>query len=205
MNNMKESIVIIGLGSLMCEKSARKTCPDLRNFHYVKLTGYKRIFNKTDSFLVRRGNITEDTTACACLSIVPDPEIKNMTVSSFEIPIKDWPALVYREFEYRLSYVPYLTFDGNIGTGIACFGDYKDDNECAIAMRVDPFRLQRWEEFQSLYKGPMWRYDLEPEPEYLKQCIKTVTNLGLDYLENFITTTFVGNGQSIKSYLEHKS
>lgn len=197
-----EKLSIIGLGSLISEQSARRTCPNLSNFRLGFTHGHKRIFNKADSYLIRMDKLPDDK-KYACLSAVPDKSILKMYVSIFDIAIEDWPALVEREFEYRLVEIPYEELDGG-GTGhaIACLGDYTDDKTCLDIIHADPVRKLRWKEFCKNYDGPIWRYDLEPSEYYLNACLKTFQDLGAEFYNNFLDTTFVGDGRTIRNYLK---
>ena len=125
-----------------------------------------------------------------------------MIVSAFEISISEWPYFIQREFEYRLIKVPF--FDSNSRSedqGVLCVGDYSNDDECEMIVKADPLRLERWNEFREKYDGPMWRYDLLPESEYLEACLKTAKKCGDEVYQNFIDTTFVGDGRSIRDYI----
>jgi len=197
-----EKITILGIGSLLLEEWARKTCPTLSNFRLVELSGYKRVFNKTDSFLIRNDLKPIDSKAYASLSAVPVKKENTMVVSAFEISISEWAYFVQREFEYRLIEVPF-TENGVTSDqyGVLCVGDYKSDEECEMIVNADPLRLQKWKEFRAKYDGPMWRDDLLPEPEYLDVCLDTAKACGDKVYQNFIDTTFVGDGRSIRNYI----
>lgn len=199
-------ITIIGSGSLLSRASAEKTCPTLTNFRLAKLTGYKRVFNKTDPLRVFNGTLPTLSKAYACLSLVPDNTIKGMIVSAFEIQRDDWNALLEREFEYKLIEVPFNNLNGIPGKGIACVGDYVNDSECEEYCKDDPIRMQRWQKFKQLYKGPMWRTDLLPNEDYLARCLSYCKQHGEEIYTNFIHTTFVGDGTvSIADYLNSTS
>ncbi|MGB1077129.1 MAG: hypothetical protein ACPG05_02395 [Bdellovibrionales bacterium] len=198
-----QTITILGLGSLLLEEWAKKTCPNLTNFRLAKIQGYKRIFNKTDSFLVRNDLKPENSIAYACLSAVPSNDTPEMIVSSFEIPLSEWAPFVQREFEYRLIQTAFTEIETEEkGRGVLCVGDYKNDQECEHIVNADPLRLERWKQFRAKYNGPMWRYDLLPEPEYLKTCLDTARKCGDDVFDNFVDTTFTGDGRSIRTYLK---
>lgn len=198
---MSQTITIIGLGSLMSEESARTTCPNLSNYRLTEINGYKRIFNKTDSYLARTNALPKDSNAYACLSAIPCTQTPAMIVSVFDIPLSEWPHFVQREFEYRLVRVPHNADDRK---GVLCVGDYKNDEECMTVIHADPLRLERWQEFRAHYDGPMWRRDLLPYPEYLERCLNYTQKHGQAVYENFIQTTFIGDGRSIAEYIGNK-
>lgn len=169
-------ITILGLGSLLSEESARRTCPNLENFRLAKLHGYKRIFNKTDSDIARKGQIPKDTNAYACLSAIPDKTMQNMVISAFQMPETDWLAFLKREFEYKLVSVKFEELDGTPSQGILCVGDYAHDQECELVCQSDPFRFQLWQDFKQKCSEPMWREDLLPGPTYLQRCLDICTD-----------------------------
>ncbi len=151
---------------------------------------------------MRANDIPKDRKDYACLSAVPDARIKKMYVSVFDIPLSNWPALLDREFEYRLVNIPFKELKtGKKGEGVVCMGDYDNDFECEQITASDPIRFKRWKEFKDKYQGPMWRCDLEPCPTYLSRCIETIKSKQPEFLDNFLDTTFTGDERSIREYL----
>ncbi len=202
--DVDQNITILGLASLLLEAWARKTCPNLMNFRLARLKGYKRVFNKTDSFLIRNDLLPGNSNAYACISAVPCDDTSDLIVSAFEIPLTEWAYFVQREFEYRLVSVPFTEMiTGHASEGVICLGDFDNDQQCEAIVNADPLRAQRWQEFRAKYDGPMWRYDLLPEPEYLAACLKTAEQCGEEVYNNFVDTTFVGDGRTIRTYLKH--
>lgn len=194
-------ITILGLGSLIGRITALRTCPNLINFRLARLDGYRRIFNKTDSFTVFHDEIPENSLKYGCLSAIPDISIKNMIVSAFEIPFEELIYLIEREFEYRLVEVDFKDRDGQTRQGVLCVGDYKDDQECEIVVKSDPVRFRRWKIFKEKYNGPMWRIDILPLQPYLDRCMRYAGEHGQDVLDNFLDLTFIGDGRTIREYL----
>lgn len=199
----QDTITIIGLGSLLSEKSALRTCPEMKNFRYASISGYKRIFNKTDTYSARLGRIPKNNKKFACISAVPSTEINEMYVSVFNISVRDWGAFLQREFEYRLVEIPFTEIDsGEKGYGIVCMGDFNDDQECEIIIKADPLRCARWKNYKAVCSEPIWRYDLEPAPYYLRYCLFIIRHSRPEFLDNFMSTTFIADGRSIKEYLD---
>ena len=78
---------IIGFGSLLSEKSARSTMPNLRNFQFAKLYGYKRVFSHPANIFIKYGIANLKTNELASLSIEKDNQSTNpFIVSVFKIP-----------------------------------------------------------------------------------------------------------------------
>lgn len=195
---MEEKISIIGLGSLMSESSARKTCPSLTDFRIEQLKGWRRIFNKT----IRRENeelyFLPDGKVYSCLSAVPSVD-EVMYVSHFKIPLLEWTNFVIREFEYKLIEVPLLSGE----KGVLCVGDYKDDVECELVCSADPFRAECWENWVIEHpESVLWRSDLLPHQPYVDKCLDALREHGDDVLDNWLDTTYLGdNTTTMREYL----
>ena len=195
-------ITIIGLGSLLCQKSAERTCPTLKNFRLGSLFGYRRVFNKTDSDFVKSNEMPVTHNKYACLSAVPCDIEHEMTVSAFEISETEWLPFLKREFEYKLVRVQFIDQDSKNADGILCVGDYKNDLECEFVCESDPYRLSLWKEYKSKCDEPMWRTDLLPDESYLKRCLDIAKEHGTYVYDNFIKTTYIGDqSQTIEEYL----
>jgi hypothetical protein len=205
--NLSGRINIIGLGSLMSQKSASLTCPSVENFQLVTVKGHKRVFNKTNSPAILKGRAPRDDKKYACLSVVPDHMSKDMIVSCFSIDQKDWKSFVDREFEYDLRTLDFIHPQTNREeSAVACFGDFKSDMDCEELCRQDsdPVRYQKWSDFKEKYNGPMWREDLLPEDSYLSDCLRVTQKLGDDIYNNFIDTTYLGDGRTtIRDYMDN--
>lgn len=194
-------ITILGIGSLLEEASARRTCPTLQNFRLVKVPNFKRVFNKTNSTLVHQNALPNNTKAYACVSAMPCQKITIVT-SAFDIPDAEWLPFLKRESEYNLQKVRMIEENQSHNTGILCTGVYDSDTACEHACNTDPFRKELWDAFKSKYNGPMWRKDLLPTEEYLRRCLKAANTCGDEVYQNFIQTTFLGDGTTtIAAYL----
>jgi hypothetical protein len=196
-------ITLIGLGSLLSESSANRTCPSVQNFELAQINGYIRSFNKTDSWIVRKSPESMLENKYACLSAMPIQGKPSMVVSTFQIHKDDYDAFVEREFEYKFEKVPFVTMSGTRGTGLICSGNFKSNEECETLCYLDSMRLKHWLSFKESYIGPMWRQDLLPEPEYLKKCLKVCEDHGNEILQNFLQTTYLGDMKTtLKEYLK---
>lgn len=198
-------ITIIGSGSLLSHASAEKTCPSLTNFRLAKIDGYKRVFNKAHPLKIFNNDLPAGSNAYACLSLMPDNTVTNMIISTFDIHEEDWSAFVKREFDYKLENIPFKNIDGTVSKGIGCLGNINDE-ECEKFCRTDPERHKHWLQFKQLCAGPVWRTDLLPDEDYLAHCLSYCKEHGEDVYNNFMRTTFIGDGTvSIADYLKSKS
>lgn len=206
---MQKNITVLGIGSLLCPESARKTCPALGHFRVGYVTGYRRIFNKMNTVQVLRGNPLPPDKACASVSAIPDGDTigdttanTTMAVSVFNIRPEAYPALLRREFDYKLEPVPYTDAAGHTDHGLLCIGNFANDAECAALCATDPIRAEMWQAYLNATTEPLWRNDLLPTPDYLAFCLNAAHTLGDDIYENFLDTTYLGdNTTTIRQYL----
>ena len=93
---------MVGFGSLLSERSARFTFPELCNFRSGIVRGYRRVFAHTAPIFFERG--IAHGLEISSLSTEPDPE-SHLVVSVFEIPASDSDieAFVEREHEVLTS------------------------------------------------------------------------------------------------------
>ncbi|XP_077218798.1 uncharacterized protein LOC143852989 isoform X2 [Tasmannia lanceolata] len=97
---------ICGFGSLLSERSARSTFPDLRNFRTAKLRGFRRIFCHVAPIFFDRGIANEETGEISSLS-VEACEGETLIITVFEIKKSEVPSFIEREHEFRfLAVVP---------------------------------------------------------------------------------------------------
>ena len=113
-------IAVLGIGSLLSERSARHTSPNLRNFRTARVKGWRRVFAHTAPVFFERGIARPETREISSLSMEPIVE-GGMAASSetwaaahgpdgllatyFEIPGEEFPALAAREAEFELTAV----------------------------------------------------------------------------------------------------
>lgn len=108
------TITILGLGSLLSERSARVTFPTLSNFRLVRVPGYRRIFAHTPSIFVQRGIANTVTLEMASLSAEPVADC-SYVATAFEVDDegRGMDAFREREEEFDLRMVHYTALDGD--------------------------------------------------------------------------------------------
>ncbi|XVF38776.1 hypothetical protein REPUB_Repub20aG0131000 [Reevesia pubescens] len=104
-------ISICGFGSLLSEKSARSTFPNLLNFRVAKLNGFRRVFAHVAPIFFDRGIAKPETKEISSLSVEPY-EGETLIVTVFEIKKSEIPAFIERELEFRFLAVLPETLDG---------------------------------------------------------------------------------------------
>ncbi|VAH06581.1 unnamed protein product [Triticum turgidum subsp. durum] len=104
-------ISVIGFGSLLSERSARSTFPELKGFRVAALRGFRRVFAHAAPIFFERGIAIEATKESSSLS-VEHCEGEMIVVTVFEIKEEEVPAFIERELEFRFLAVAPEGLDG---------------------------------------------------------------------------------------------
>ncbi|GMP76457.1 hypothetical protein CsSME_00033121 [Camellia sinensis var. sinensis] len=114
-------LTICGFGSLLSERSARSTFPELINFRVARLNGFRRIFAHVAPVFFDRGIANPQTKEMSSLSVEPC-EGETLIVTVFGIKKSEIPSFLQREHEFRFLAVLPETLDGKLFTSPAvCF------------------------------------------------------------------------------------
>lgn len=199
------AITILGLGSLLSERSARTTFPALRNFRIVRLRGYRRVFAHSPSIFVQRGISDMQTLEMSSLSAEPCPG-GSFIVTAFEVEDDGtgMEAFREREEEFDLEMVAYKPLDGSEQAGqlgMLC--------KCS----TDEAYIQQWgkERFDAEYiaRGlkTIWKWPqdsgLLPCAAYLRHCTLAAEKLGDVAFDSFLDDTFLCDRKTtIREYLD---
>lgn len=200
---------IIGYGSLLSEKSARTTFPDLINFRRGRVRNYRRVFGHPGSIFFRNGIADLPTLQIAAVDAEYDPGNPGFVVSAFDIPNKegtDQPSRAFqkREAVYDFAKVPLLSLDGT----------ERSENEGWISVRSTDHRyIEKWgnERFQNQFVNygvhTIWNWPPDsgmlPCAVYLRHCYLAAKSGGLECLESFLDETFLNDRMTtIRWYLE---
>ena len=208
---------LIGVGSLMSEASARSSFA-LTDFRGGEVAGWERVFNLVSMTNIKRGATNFDTCEMSSLAARPIPAARaasaqRMRVSLFEIPDSDLPEFYRRENRYQHKMVPYVDDNGGEGLGLLCVQN-TDAGYKSVACKGDAAVYhdivgQHW-------GGRLWYNwaddegavapaDLKPARifpvrYYLKLCRGGAASMSREAHENFMDTTFVYDGRSLREY-----
>jgi len=160
------TVTILGLGSLLSERSSKTTFPDLSNFRLGRVSNrYRRVFGHPASIFFQRGLADTDTKEFSSLSAEEfefdsnaDPECQyrgGFICSVFEVPreqvyrdevdsdgritTKPTGAFLEREEEFDIMEVPFDTNDEN---SLPCTGPTKTGTLCT--RYTDEGFVERW-------------------------------------------------------------
>ena len=193
-----DDITIIGFGSLLSEKDARRTCPSLKNFRYGRVPGYARVFGKVDS---NESDLSRKEIASWAFFEAGDHET---LVTLFEIPQDEYESFVEREVEYCLKSVKYIEQDtGKEGQGIACCA-FQSNDEFVDYLNSQPLQRQIYDGREAdKDRGEIWRDDILPRNKYLAFCLEAARNIHDKYVENILNQSYLGDRKTtIRSYLK---
>jgi len=209
-------VTILGFGSLLSEKSARNTFPDLRSFRLGRVENYRRVFGHPASIFFERGiaNVETKEMSSLCAEYCPGASI---ICSVFEVDNENGkflegdeaeliPSIAFREREEEFEIVPNVSFfdlaspNSDISSGILC------------TTSTDALYIERWgeERFKVKYEKygikTIWGWEkdsgLRPCGPYLRHCVLAATKLGKECLDSFLDdTVLVDRKTTVRDYL----
>ncbi|XBJ10079.1 uncharacterized protein [Aegilops tauschii subsp. strangulata] len=193
-------ISVIGFGSLLSERSARSTFPELEGFRVAALRGFRRVFAHAAPIFFERGIAIEATKEFSSLS-VEHCEGEMIVVTVFEIKEEEVPAFIERELEFRFLAVVPEGLDGVPfpNPAVVC-ARYSDEEYFQV-------RCKGSKEIYNQHYGrynidKIWRDDILPCRLYLRHCVLAAKNLGEPAYSNFLDHTYLGDRRTtIREYL----
>ncbi|KAI4346250.1 hypothetical protein L6164_013317 [Bauhinia variegata] len=193
-------ISICGFGSLLSERSARSTFPDLVNFRVVRLNGFRRVFAHVAPIFFERGIAKPETKEISSLSVEPCAE-ETLIVTVFEIRKSEIPAFIERELEFRFLAVLPETLDEKPLDNLAVLcARYSDDEFFNIRCKGN--KEIYFQHYGKWNVDKIWRDDVLPCRVYLRHCVLAAKNLGDVAYNNFLDHTYLADRKTtIRQYL----
>ncbi|WOL04026.1 hypothetical protein Cni_G12747 [Canna indica] len=191
---------VLGFGSLLSERSAKSTFPDLKNFRVAVLRGFRRVFAHVAPIFFERGIANEETAEVSSLSVEPC-EGEFLIVTVFEIKREEVPAFIERENEFRFLAVFPEGMDGVpfSNPAVIC-ARYSDEEYFRIRCKGNKDIFFQHYGRYNIHK--IWRDDILPCRIYLRHCVLAAKNLGEEAYENFLDHTFISDRKTtIRNYL----
>ncbi|WJX23486.1 hypothetical protein P8452_12691 [Trifolium repens] len=183
-----DHISICGFGSLLSERSARSTFPDLINFRIAKLNHFRRVFAHVAPVFFERGIAKPETMEISSLSVEPY-EGETLVVTVFEIRKSEIPDFIKREVEFRFLAVLPETLDGK-------------SFDFPAVLYVKETRKFYFSNMDGGIFDKIWRDDVFPCRVYLRHCVLAAKNLGDTAYNNFLDHTYLGDRKTtIREYL----
>ncbi|KAK7246357.1 hypothetical protein RIF29_41224 [Crotalaria pallida] len=193
-------ISICGFGSLLSERSARSTFPDLVNFRTASLNHFRRVFAHVAPVFFERGIAKPETMEISSLSVEPF-EGETLVVTVFEIRRSEIPAFIKREIEFRFLAVLPETLDGKSFDYPAVLCTRYSDEEF-LNIRCKGSKEMFFQQYGRWNIDKIWRDDVLPCRVYLRHCVLAAKNLGDTAYDNFLDHTFLADRRTtIREYL----
>ncbi|KAL6343964.1 hypothetical protein AAG906_027737 [Vitis piasezkii] len=191
---------ICGFGSLLSERSARSTFPDLINFRVARLNGFRRVFAHVTPVFFERGIAKPKTMEISGLSVEPC-EGESLIVTVFEIHRSEIPSYIKREIEYRFLAVFPETLDGTPFTSPAVLCARYSDEEF-LQIRCKGSKEMFFEQYGRYNIHKIWRDDVFPCRVYLRHCLLAAKSLSDAAYNDFLDHTFLADRKTtIREYL----
>lgn len=191
---------VCGFGSLLSERSARSTFPDLVDFRVARLNGFRRVFAHTAPIFFERGIANPETKEISSLSVEPC-EGETLIVTVFSIRKLEIPSFIEREHEFCFLAVLPETLDGKPFTSPAVLcARFSDEEYLEIRCKgSQEIYFQKYGRY-NIYK--IWRDDILPCRVYLRHCVLAAKSLGDEAYNNFLDHTYLGDRKTtIREYL----
>ncbi|GBF99319.1 hypothetical protein Rsub_12100 [Raphidocelis subcapitata] len=193
-------MTVAGFGSLLSERSARSTFPDLGNFRPARLRGWRRVFAHTADVFFARGIARPSTREISSLSCEPRPRAE-LVVALFEVPFSPLAvqAFIQREHEFRFVAVRPTALDGARQERLAVLCAANTDEEYR-ARRCPPDEwARRWGRYGI---DRVWRDDVLPCRVYLRHCVLAAKGFCPEAYESFLDGTFLSDRRTtVREYL----
>ncbi|KAG0489780.1 hypothetical protein HPP92_006643 [Vanilla planifolia] len=157
---------VCGFGSLLSERSARSTFPDLKNFRVAVLRGFRRVFAHVAPIFFERGIAKEETKEVSSLSVEPC-EGESLLITVFEITGSEVPSFIERENEFRfLAVVPEALDGARYNNSAVVCARYSDEEYFQIRCKgnVNIF----FQNYGRYNINKIWRDDILPCRVYLR-------------------------------------
>lgn len=195
-------ISVAGYGSLLSEASARETVPGLQNFRLVKVSGYRRVFNKVGIVFISRHGADADSLQIASCSTQADSE-SSIICSQFECSEDEFLELYEREHRFRWIEVSTELLASATGSELPslarmCSGF--SDTDYRLNKCITPAEYHR--RVGQYYQGELWRTDILPFPRYLFFCLQAAATQSKEVVDNFLDTSYLADGvTTVREYV----
>ncbi|CAO2832180.1 unnamed protein product [Amaranthus hypochondriacus] len=193
-------ISICGFGSLLSERSARRTFPELSGFRVARLKGFRRVFAHVAPIFFERVIAKPETKEISSLSVEPC-EGEELIVTVFEIQKSEVPSFMERELEFRFLAVLPETLEGKPSKNPAVLCTRYSDEEF-FNERCKGSKEVYHQHYGRYNIDKIWRDDVLPCRTYLRHCVLAAKNLGDEAYSNFLDHTYLADRQTtIRQYL----
>ena len=219
----------MGFGSLLSERSARSTFPNLGNLRVVRVRGFQRVFAHPAAIFFEREIARLQTKEMASLCCFPSSSDEHSFLAvAFEVPVTDesqWLEFERREEEFELVDCEFEELTPASVQGVEVEGDVHKVPQTGegkprsqvkhgliCTQGSDELYIQKWgyslfaQKYLSYGLGSIWNWSklnsgILPCRLYLRHCVLAATSLGIQ--QDFLSKTYlVDRTTTIQAYLE---
>ncbi|KGN47414.1 uncharacterized protein LOC101211619 isoform X1 [Cucumis sativus] len=193
-------ISVCGYGSLLSERSARSTFPELINFRIARLNNFRRVFGVIAPIFFEHDIAKPETKEIS--SVFAEPcEGETIIITVFEIKKFEIPAFIEREFAFRFLTVLPETLDGKLYHKPAVLCSRSTDEEFfQVKCKGNKDIFLQYYGRHNVDK--IWRDDILPCRVYLRHCILAAKGVDDVAYNNILDHTFLGDRcTTIREYL----
>ena len=183
---------VAGFGSLLSERSARFTFPELENFREGRVRGWRRGFAHTTPVFLQRGIANLETREMGSLSCEAAVGAE-IVVCLFDVNLDEAfvNAWVEREHEYQFVAAPVFTLGGQPLPEPALLCTAWTDEGYMRERCTGPDEF--WERYGQYGVDRVWRDDVLPCRAYLRHCVLAARNLSPEAHASFLDQTFLAD------------
>eukprot|EP00386_Alphamonas_edax_P012298 GDKI01038485.1.p1 GENE.GDKI01038485.1~~GDKI01038485.1.p1 ORF type:complete len:273 (-),score=51.20 GDKI01038485.1:29-847(-) len=190
-----DTTTIIGIGSLLSEKSARHTFPLLQRFRLGRLRGYRRVFGHPADIFFERGIANMFTLEISSLAAEPltaeemthETHRNGFIVSIFEVSNDTLEAFHLREEEFRIVRAEVEEEEGGMVEGLLCARG--SDEEYVQKWGIERLRT-KWGK-HGLTTIWNWQGPIYPCPVYCRHCVLAAKGHGDRVCADFLDNTYL--------------
>eukprot|EP00850_Spirogloea_muscicola_P000926 SM000003S11171 [mRNA] locus=s3:1301208:1307351:- [translate_table: standard] len=188
---------IAGFGSLLSERSARYTFPELKHFRTARVRGFRRVFAHVAPVFLQRGIADMNTREMSSLS-AEAADHSNITVTVFEIKASESSIQ-----EARLYTVGYHRYPHSLRGSMNSAFLLRYSNEEYRSVRCQGSEDEYHRRYGRYGIDKIWIDDILPCRVYLRHCVLAAETLGKEACDSFLDATFLADRTTtIRQYLD---
>jgi len=182
----------LGYASLLSPISIRRLSPNVGRIIPVDIPGHARCFNSYGTLSIAKGLAHKDDKELAHAAAILRAG-STLYALAFELDETDFTTYQRHEFRYDLREVQVVS--RKTGEALSAIICYEGADQVGVP------------DISALYAqygvSAFWHTQHLPAEVYLKHCLAAARELGEDWVNNFLDTTYIHDREtSLRSYLE---
>ncbi len=188
---------VIGYASLLSEVSICRLFPNVGRIIPVEIHGHARCFNSYGTLSIAKGLVHKGDKELAHASAILRPN-STLYALAFELDETDFKTYQRHEFRYDLQEVEAVSrATGERLGAIICYEGADHLIDTSLVGVSDIYVL-----YAQYGVSAFWHTQHLPADIYLKHCFASARELGVDYVSNFLDTSFIHDREtSVRVFL----